>query len=181
MSNLVTARYAKALFEYSQEEKKEQDVFEDLKMFAEVIDQTPNLADFFKNPAVTSLQKQTLLKNVFESACHELTFRFLLFIEGRGRLHFLREMITDYQKIFKLSQNILTVRLECSTALDSDQLKAITEKLKSKFKKEIEAEVVLEPSLLGGIKIRAEGQVKDYTLLSQLARFHSGLLSQTIT
>ena len=61
--------------------------------------------------------------------------------------------------------------------LSEKKLNEIKEKLSNKLNKQVDVEALVEPELIGGLKITVEGRVIDNTVKSQLENMKKAMLN----
>ncbi len=101
--------------------------------------------------------------------------KFLGELAEQRRMTLLPEIAELYEQYKRESESQLLVKVTSAFALDvaqADQLKA---SLKRRFKREIELETQVDPTLLGGVVIDAGSEVIDGSARGRLARLSSAL------
>ena len=174
---VISQRYAQAIFEYSQENKILDYLYQDLKDLAELLDQQPLLEDFFRSPIISSLKRQKVLKNLFEGRIHPMTLQFLELLEQKKRLFFIKNICQDFENLYLDTRGILRIKATSSVPLEDTELRPLKHHLKSKFTKEIELSVEIDPKIIGGLKIQIEDRIYDSSLRRQLEKFKELLIS----
>ena len=164
-------RYAFALFKLAEEKGCREEVHRDLKMIVELIGKSGPLERFLKNPAVISQVRQTILKDIFEGKIHSLTYHFILFLEEKRRLNFLKNIAEYFEQLFLKEEGIVEVKVTSSFLLNPHQMHVLTEHLKEKFKAHIQPVFNVNPDIIGGIRIQKDDHVYDYSLRSQLDKW----------
>ncbi len=82
----------------------------------------------------------------------------------------------QYRKLVRFNKNIVRIDLLSAKELNKNQMKDITEALKSKYKgMELEVKNFVDPSLIGGIQVIANGESIDISLRSILERMKESL------
>ncbi len=173
---MIAQRYAQALFDMSQEHARLPVVYHDLQKINDLIGRSIDLKRFLNNPVIPAEKAQLVLKDIFHGKVDALTYKFLLFLQAKGRLRHLQAICAVFSDIYEETKHILRTKWTSSTDLSAKDVQGITDYLKTKFAKEIVVEQEVDPGILGGIKIRAGDTVYDYTLQSQLKRFQKTIM-----
>jgi F-type H+-transporting ATPase subunit delta len=169
MTNPQAARrYARALFELADEQQIVEKVRDDLVALADLLARPLEQTALSRLHALSAEDRKTLFQALFEGRLEPLTLRFLVFLVDKGRNNLAREIIDAFLNLYNERKGILAVRVVAAHPLETAQVESITRRLKSRWQKEVQATVQVDPELLGGFQIRVGDQVHDYTLQHQL-------------
>lgn len=94
-------------------------------------------------------------------------------IEKRPR-HFL-EILQNYKRLLRLEIEKRHAKIESAMQLDPQAAVNIVDRLKKKYGGELTTEFVVDPTLLGGVRIRVGSDVWDGTVRSRLQRLEQEL------
>jgi len=94
-------------------------------------------------------------------------------IEKRPR-HFL-DIVQYYKRLLRLEIDKRHAKIESATQLAPEAAKNITERLKKKYGGDLTTEFIVDPALLGGVRIRVGSDVWDGTVRSRLQRLEQEL------
>ena len=176
MSTTAINRYALAIYQLSQESKRTEAVREDFKRVLKLSAESPELEAFLQNPTIPNKKRQEIINHIFKVGFDTLTNQFILFLSEKNRLNFLKDVCGVFEKNYLDSHNIFKITITSSIALNDRQTIEIIEQLKKKFGKEIEMFATVDPSLIGGIKVRQGDTIFDYSFSAQLERFRANLI-----
>jgi len=176
MSQLPIRQYTQALFEYSKEHKKLDSVYSDAGKIRILMDHCDEFCQFLKNPVIPSDRRHVILKKVFTGKINKLTLDYILFLETKNRLHLLESICEMFEKIYLEDKNIVTVTVTSTIALSTPQIDALKKHFKNKFKKTIKPQTRIDARMIGGIKVKMDDQVFDYSLRTQLDKFKQTIL-----
>ena len=73
----LATRYAKALFDFTEEQKVREEVFADMQMLVEVCRTNHDFQVMLHSPVIKSDKKINVLKALFESRFHNITMKYL--------------------------------------------------------------------------------------------------------
>lgn len=172
----VSRRYASALFDFAGEQKAIAAVREDCAGIAALFDTSPDFSGFVLNPTVPPDEADSMLLTLFESQAHPATLRFLRFLVSRNRLAELRTVCTVFEEMVCEEQAIIKVSITAAHELTAVQLEAMKARLHQQYQKQIDADVVVDPSLIGGFKIKVGDHIRDFSLLSKLDQFEQSVI-----
>jgi len=176
MTHPVTQRYTQAIFNLSREADELDAVHRDLQQIDKLIDASEELAAFLLNPVIPSQTRQEILESIFKGKIEALTFRFILFLESKKRLYCLKDICKVFEKLYLDLKGIVKVKIETGIALNKDQVNEVCKHLKSRLNADIEPHFKVEPTMLGGIKLRKGDQVYDCSLRMQLEQFRKQII-----
>lgn len=101
--------------------------------------------------------------------------KFLAELAEKRRMALLPEVGALYETYKRESESQLLVKVTSAMALDTAQAELLKASLKRRFKREIELETQVDPSLLGGVVIDAGSEVIDGSARGRLERLASAL------
>ena len=85
------------------------------------------------------------------------------------------DVLQYYKRLLRLEIEKRHAKIESATQLAPQAAVAIVERLKKKYGKDMTSEFVVDPTLLGGLRVRVGSDVWDGTLLSRLQRLEQEL------
>lgn len=175
-SDVVAKRYAKALYELGQEEGLEQKFLEDLQNMAQIVDQSSEFRSIMESPLYDITLKKRILKDVVSKiALSEYIENFLKILLDKDRFSFLADIMEGYNQILDAASGRVRARITSASELDDTQLERIAKALSEVVKKEVDVDVNIEPSLIGGVVAEVEGMVYDGSVRTQLTRLKQSL------
>jgi F-type H+-transporting ATPase subunit delta len=101
--------------------------------------------------------------------------KFLGELAERRRLALLPEVADLFEQYKREAESQLLVKVTSAMALDAEQAEQLKASLKRRFKRDIELETQVDPSLLGGVVIDTGSEVIDGSVRGRLARLSGAL------
>ena len=175
--NKAAKRYAKALFDFSIEQDKLEGIRSDLADLQRLHRGSTEFARFVADPLISPEKRRGVLEELLSGRADPQTLHFLYFLDDRGRLDLLHEMCSIFDQFYHAHRGILKVKIIAASALSSEQISQIKQRLYARFEQEIEAEVELDPKLLGGFKVRIGDTIYDYSIATQLDLLRKQLIN----
>jgi F-type H+-transporting ATPase subunit delta len=174
--SLTIARpYAEALFRLGDQQGALAAWSEGLAGMAQVAD-NPVMRGLFDNPRITREQ----LVDLFVAACPGLSeeARNLvgLLVEN-NRLPLLPQVRTLFEEFKRDREGVLEAQIVSAFPMDDDQKTALVAGLERKLKRRVQASVVVDPELIGGVQIVVGDQVIDGSVRARLAAMSAALKS----
>lgn len=177
MKSKVAGRYARALFELAAEQNNLDAIVADTQGIKASIEYSDDLKAFLANPILKKKEKHSILKAVFEGRVQPLFLNFLMFLVERTRLDILNEIIDEFVAIHLASTGTMNVVIRTERPLDPLLMEQLLAKLRQRSGKKIQAEVIIDPQLLGGFKVQMGDEVYDSSFKSQLRKFQESAIS----
>ena len=171
------ALYGQALYELAAEEKKEEQVYADLKQVAAVLAESPEYLRLMDSYTLPKQEKASLLDAAFGSGIQEMTLNTMKLLMERNMFHGVSACAKSFTKCYHEAHNIAEARIVSAVTLTPEQADKVCRALSVRTGKTIEPEYVVDPAVRGGIRIEAEGVCYDNTILTRLERINR-LLSQ---
>ena len=168
---IVTAlnrRYAKSLLDLSIEQNKLEEIKKDMDLVIEVIASSRDLRVLLKSPIVSADKKEAILVALFEGKVSDLTFRFINIILSKGRESQLEGIAHGFLNLYRINKGIEEAVVTSAVQLSEAQRNDIREKLKGITGNSIEITETIDPSIIGGVKIRVGDKQYNGSIAYQL-------------
>lgn len=177
----VARVYAQSLLELADAAGGDEKIVEtggELSVIAEMIRDDAEVAEFLRSPIVDSEKRAESLRRIFEGRVSDLVLRFMLVLNGKGRLGEFGSMVSGYDQL--VNERMGRVEVDVMTvdgALAPDQLALLGEKVKAKLGQEPVFHQYADESLIGGLVLRVGDQLIDGSVRGQLRRMREELLA----
>ncbi len=169
MSNLrVATRYASALMELTNEQKKSDAVAGDLMIVKNALDASRELRNLLGSPVVAKEKKQAVIRDIFKKKIGETVLGYINEIVVKGRENVLSEILTQYFILRDVQLGIVRVEVMTSVEFSAKQEKDLTKQLEAMTKKKVEISFSLDTSIKGGFIARVGDTVLDGSVKRQL-------------
>lgn len=168
MAELISSRYAGALFEVSLEIKKEEETYNELAEISEVFRSNMDFFKVMKTPTVSKEEKKNILVSVFESKVSSEVFNFMKILVDKGRFGSFLDICEAFKGLLNSHKNIMEVIAVTAVELTAQQKSNLEEKLSKSTGKTIELKNEIDTSVLGGVLIRMGNEEIDGTVKSRL-------------
>jgi len=165
--------YARAAFELAQAEGA-LGAWSQALAFAAEVAKDPRVAALSTNPRVQPDQLVAL--HMPNGTKADGAFgNFLSQLAEKRRMTLLPEVGALYETYKRDSESQLLVKVTSAMALDAAQAEQLKASLKRRFKRDIELQLQVDPSLLGGVVIDTGSEVIDGSARGRLQRLASAL------
>ncbi len=170
-------RYAVAFFDIAKDKGLTDEVANDFIGINQAIEKSEEFKNFLSAFLISSDRKVEALKSLFSGKINSLTLEFLLFLEKKGRLNITMATAKEFTKLHDKLHDVQRVELITAFEMDKLQVSSIEKRLEEKLnKKKIVAEVKVEPSLIGGFKVKVGDQVHDLSVATQLNKLKKSIV-----
>jgi F-type H+-transporting ATPase subunit delta len=165
----MAGRYATALFELALEEHALDSVKADLDRFEALLAESPDLQRLVRSPVFTAKEQTGALSAVLEKAGIEgLAARFLKFVTSNRRLFAAPDMIRGFRKLVAVHRGETQATITVAERPSDAHLAAIKDALKVVTKKDVQVEVKVDPSIIGGLVVKLGSRMVDTSLRTKL-------------
>ncbi len=170
----IASRYAKSLIELAQEKNVLNEVIRDIKSIDETLNTSPELRVFFKSPIINPDKKLAIVEKLFKEKSTDLVYRFIVLLVKKGRESHFHEVVASLITQYNLLKGVTPVQLITAVKLDSGLISTMIGALKSKeFLKEVELQVEVDESLIGGFILKYDDKMIDSSVRRRLAELHT--------
>ena len=165
----MAGRYANALFELALEEHAIDAVKSDLDRFDALIADNPDLQRLVRSPVFTAGEQTKALSAVLDKVgIGGLAARFLKVVSANRRLFAARDMIRGFRTLVAHHRGETQATITVAETPNEAHLAAIKDALKVVTKKDVQVEVKIDPSIIGGLIVKLGSRMVDTSLRSKL-------------
>ena len=174
--SVAAKRYARALYEAAARQNAVWDVEQQFKTIAEALEHTPDIKAFLGSPKIETSRKIAVLKDTLSGRISELLMNAVELLIERGRHAELAAVYQAYSKIAGDASGQARAVVYTARPLNDAELAAIAEQFGKLTGKMIRAEQEVDPSLIGGVRVRIGDRLYDGSLSGKLARLEKELI-----
>jgi len=164
-STTVTTRYAKALFDLFDDVKAAQAALGDLELWAELLRDNPEFRAIMLHPEIGEDRKLELAARV--RACREVR-DFINLLIKKKRVEVLGDILIDFEGLLNEARNAVAAEVISAVPLDGSLLDAFELQVARLTGKNVRMENVVDPGVVGGVRLVIGDRVVDSTLATRL-------------
>ena len=165
----VGARYAQALFDLAKDENNVAQVEADLVSIKTMAAESADLRTLLSSPGFSAEQKAVGLNAIaLRAKFTPLTVKFLGFIAGQRRANALLSVVTSYRALAAKERGAISAEVVTAVPMSAAQAQGVQNALRQALGKDPEISTRVDPSILGGIKVRVGSRLFDASLKSKL-------------
>ena len=167
--DLVSDRYASALYDLAAEKKLVDLVVEDLSNLKNILKDNKELSLVVKSPLITSIDKLNIFESLLKKInANELTSTFLKVIEKNKRFSSLASIITQFMNINSQKRGDVLADITSADELNDDQKNNITNQLKSILGDKLSLSFDVDKNIMGGLIVKVGSKMIDTSLANKI-------------
>ena len=165
----MAGRYANALFELALESNTVDAVKGDLDNFDALVAENPDLARLVRSPVFTAEEQARTLAVVLERiGLRGLAAQFLLAVTSNRRLFAVRDMIRAFRELVSRHKGEVIAQVTLAQTPSETHLAAIKDALSAVAKKDVQIDLKVDPSIIGGLVVKLGSRMVDTSLRTKL-------------
>jgi len=178
ISSAVARRYASALLDLSLEKGNPLEIHRGLLEIRHLVQENRQLEGVLTNPAVgTTRKKKILVALSGRMELPELCRRLLQLLAERERIQLLPAIERAFKALWDGRRGVVSAEAVSAVALDAGQREALTAALAKMAGTEVDLQVAVDPTVLGGVVVKMGGRRYDGTVRGRLKAMRSALIS----
>jgi F-type H+-transporting ATPase subunit delta len=181
-TNALAAVYARSLFELAKQaggQDKINEVVGELEQIQELLSENREFREFFSSPIVDREKRSKSISRMFENRITDLTLRFLLVLNQKGRLKEFAAIAAAFDHLVQEAFGRIEVDVYTAAPLGREQLESLRKRIKDAIGRDPVLHPYTDASMLGGLKLRIGDQLIDGSVASKLRRMKRELMSST--
>jgi F-type H+-transporting ATPase subunit delta len=165
----MAGRYATALFELARETNAIEAVQAGLDRFDALVAESADLTRLVRSPVFSSEEQMQALSAVLERAgIGGLAANFLQLVASKRRLFAVRDMIKAFRALVAQHKGEATAAVTVAEPLKDAHVEALRAALKSVTGKDVDLDVKVDPTILGGLVVKLGSRMIDSSLRTKL-------------
>src|SRR3954452_4168210 len=169
MTSGVAGRYASALFELARDQGAVDAVASDLDRFDVLIRESPDLQRLVRSPVFTAEEQGRAVGAILDQAgLGGLAANFIRLVAANRRLFALPDMIRAYRRRVAEAKGIVRAEVRVAEPPSARVVEEIKAGLREAARAEVDLDVKVAPSLIGGIIVQLGSGMVDASLRTKL-------------
>ncbi|MGI2327727.1 F0F1 ATP synthase subunit delta [Planococcus sp. YIM B11945] len=172
----VSERYALALFQTARQHSVIESVEQDLREVKQAFMANPELMELLKSPSLAADKKRAVITQLFGQA-NEFVLNTLLLIADRKRLDEVVGIADAFIQLANEAMGIEDAKVYSIRPLTEEERASVSSVFAKKVGKQaLRIENIIDPSLIGGMRIQIGNQIYDSSISSKLERLQRQLI-----
>lgn len=174
MAELVTKRYATALFDIAKEKEAIEDFEKQVQMILSTIQEEPEFVQLLEHPHILQEEKIKVVETIFMGRVYEELVGLLVLILRKNRQMLMLDILNKFLRLVEAYRGQVKVTVTSAIPLSEQQLAQIKTNLEKNTEQTIELETMIDESIIGGLIVHIGDKVVDGSIKGKL----NGLKSQ---
>ena len=170
----VARRYGKSLFSLCKEQGSVDVVEQDMRGLIDAMKENRELSAILASPVVRPEKKEAIVTSVFK-AYQPLTVSFLTLLAKKGRAGILEHMAQAFVALVREDRNVVVAEVTTAVPLDEARRTEINALIGKIHQGGVELSEKVDPTLIGGYKLRVGDRMIDATVFESLRTMHRDL------
>ena len=168
-SDLISDRYASALYDLAAEKKTVDPVLEDLTFLQKCILENKDLKLLVKSPLITSSDKLNIFEKILsKKKSSVLTNTFLKVISNNKRFAKLSSIIFQFININSQKRGDIFADVTSADEMSDNQKKDITDQLKSTLGEKLSLNFYVDQKIIGGLIVKVGSKMVDSSMATKI-------------
>jgi F-type H+-transporting ATPase subunit delta len=168
MANELIRGYAQAIFAIAEAEGRLETVADELFHFAKTLERSHELRSTLTDIAIPKERKAAILEDLLGEQGTESTRHVIEFIVSQGRARELDSIVEELAALAADRRSEVLGEVRSAIPLDEPTRQRLNEALSKATGKKVDAKVIVDPSVVGGIYAKVGDQVIDATVRKRL-------------
>jgi len=165
----VAGRYASALFDLAKDAESLDAVERDLAGMKRLIRESTEFSTLIKSPILSCEEQAAGMQAILSQAgASELTTRFMGVVIENRRLSALEDIVEAFAALLADHKGEMTAEVAAAVSLSQAQKKALRATLTASLDHQVNLDVTVDPSLLGGLVVHVGSRMIDSSLRTKL-------------
>lgn len=164
----ISKEYGTALFMLACEENEQKNYAQALQNIKKVFLENPQYVEMLASPGISLTDRLNSIDAVFFGVVPEHVISYMKLLCEKGRISCFLESVEAYKALFDASERISSAKITSAVELTEAEKKKLISKLELIEKSKINAEYIVEPSLMGGLIVEVDGRIMDGSLRRRL-------------
>ncbi|MCI0490139.1 MAG: ATP synthase F1 subunit delta [Blastocatellia bacterium] len=174
----VARRYAEAMADVAMERNQVDEIDNELRAFAGMIEAGSELYDLFASPIISQDDKRRVLEALIaRTRPGEATANLLRTLLGHYRLHHLDAVYEQFRRQINRRKGIVEAFVTTAAEIGPVEREILDRNLREMTGRSIQIQFKTDPSLIGGVVTRIESVVYDGSISTQLREIKQRLKS----
>ena len=170
LDSIIAERYAKALFELALENKKLEEVKNDMELLLDVVRTSAEFRHLLVSPVIRPDKKIGVLDALLGGKVADLTKKFYYLLAGKRRERYLEPIAREFVSKYKEYNNIVTVEIRTVQPLSESMRKKIISLIEKRNNVTVELIETLDPKLIGGFIVSTGNTRFDSSLATSIKK-----------
>lgn len=152
-----------------------EDVLGQLEEILDLAFADKKFGEFLASRTLSVKDRSGALQRIFKGRVDDLTLQFLQVLNRKGRLQHLAGITAAFDSLVQEKFGRVEIDVITAETIPPEALNALRSRLATALKKEVIAHPYVDPSMIGGVKLKIGDQLVDGSVATQLRRIRDRL------
>jgi len=169
--NTITTPYAEAFLQVASSKKEVDKVVDQAKDILAIWNESSEFSEAMSSPVLEPESKKAVLQKLFSGKVTPSFLNLLKLLVDRQRIGLLNSVLERLLELYREQRNIALASVTSATTLNEDQQADLLKKIQSIAGTDnLELNLDVDPSLIGGFVVNVGSKVIDASLAGQVRR-----------
>jgi F-type H+-transporting ATPase subunit delta len=168
-----TPAYAGALFSVARAEGTLGEVEDELFRFAQTLEGSDELREALCDPDIPVARRQQIVEDLLEGKATSTTVALISLVVGTGHAEELTAIVRELVKMSAAEVGKTVAEVRSAVELSDDQRERLAKALNAATGKQVSLQVIVDPSIVGGIIAQVDDTVIDGSVRSRLEQLRN--------
>lgn len=169
--------YAEALLDMAGEAGQLNEVADELKQLGELLQTQPQVQHLLSSQLLSTAERASSIEAIFKGRVSDLLYRFLQVVNEKQRLDCLAGIILAFSALQDERQGIIEADAYVASPLTDAQVELVSSWVSQRVDRNVVLRQVVDPRLIGGVKIRVGDQLIDGSVVTQLRLMREAMVA----
>jgi len=152
----LASRYAQALYDFSVETDKVEEVYHDVLQIQEIIIAHKELKTVLESPIISHDKKMNIINEIFQKKLSETTFTFFTLIVKKRRAPQLLMICRQFVKIYYKNHNIKEAHITSAQPLSEEMVHYLKTYLEKDSPYTFKIHLAVDQNIIGGLIVKID-------------------------
>jgi F-type H+-transporting ATPase subunit delta len=168
-------KYAQAVFAVADKSGELADTIRRLDILLDIYASSKEFRLFLKSRRVSHSEKLKILQKVFMDILSDLELDLLYHLFEDGNIHLLAAVCKRLGFLAELANKTLKVCVSTAEKMNSEELSDVVKNIEQTLGKKVDADALVDPKILGGVKFRIGNTIVDGSIATRLRKLENSL------
>ena len=174
--NLNPKVIATGLFNVADQNNDLDKVRDALKLLNQIVIDSGQFRALVQSKKIKGKSKVEILSSVLGKLSHPLANEVVSYLKGSSAANELKEISIFFDSLYRKKSNIIEVKGIVASKMSNQQIESFKASLDEILGKKTKLSIEVDPSLIGGIKLRIDNTFLDASIHNQLQTLRTELL-----
>ena len=172
----MTKKYARALYNVAVQQEDVKEVSNRINYIVKVLKVVPEFSQALQTHQLPIENKLLILKKVLQENITELEIELISDILEHSSILILPEVARHFEYLVETDSKVLNMTITSALELSAEEIQHIISKVESQLNKKIDVNTEIDPSLIGGVRLRVGNTVIDNSISHRLNMLKNSLM-----